>query len=62
MRDNIVSAYTPQMITERVGYFPGHVNIGLVIGNSGAILIDSGLEAQTAKKIKKGLDAIAQPL
>jgi len=53
---------TPQMITERVGYFPGHVNIGLVIGNTGAILIDSGLDTQTAKKIKKGLDAIAQPL
>ncbi len=57
-----MSTHTPQMITERIGYFPGHVNIGLVIGESGAILIDSGLEAQTAKKIKKGLDAIAQPL
>ncbi|GED59089.1 MBL fold metallo-hydrolase [Brevibacillus formosus] len=51
-----------QMITERVGYFPGHVNIGLVIGEHGAILIDSGLDTQNAKKIKKGLDAIAQPL
>jgi glyoxylase-like metal-dependent hydrolase (beta-lactamase superfamily II) len=53
---------TPEMITERVGYFPGHVNIGLVLGKNGAVLIDSGLDTQTAKKIKKGLDAITQPL
>lgn len=51
-----------KMITERVGYFRGSVNIGVVLGQTGAILIDSGLDAQTAKKIKKGLDAIAQPL
>lgn len=57
-----MSTHTPVMISERVGYFPGHVNIGLVLGHSGAILIDSGLDTQTAKKIKKGLDAIAQPL
>jgi len=57
-----LSAHTPEMINERVGYFPGHVNVGLVIGGSGAILIDSGLDTQTAKKLKKGLDAIAQPL
>jgi len=57
-----VSTHTPVMIKERVGYFPGHVNIGLVLGKSGAILIDSGLDAQTAKKIKKGLEAISQPL
>lgn len=50
------------MITERIGYFPGHVNIGIVIGEHGAILIDSGLDTQTSKKIRKGLDAIAQPL
>lgn len=55
-------AHEPQMITERVGYFPGSVNIGFVQGETGAILIDSGLDAQTAKKIKKGLDALAQPL
>ncbi|WP_400164831.1 MBL fold metallo-hydrolase [Brevibacillus sp. TJ4] len=57
-----MSTHTPVMVTERVGYFPGHVNIGLVVGNTGAILIDSGLDTQTAKKIKKGLDAITQPL
>lgn len=57
-----MSAHTPNMLTERVGFFPGHVNIGLIIGTNGAILIDSGLDTQTAKKIKKGLDAIAQPL
>lgn len=57
-----MSAPMPEMITERVGFFPGHVNIGLVLGSHGAILIDSGLDSQTAKKIKKGLDAIAQPL
>lgn len=50
------------MITERIGYFPGSVNIGVVLGQSGAILIDSGLDTQTAKKIKKGLDKIAQPV
>ncbi|USG67324.1 MBL fold metallo-hydrolase [Brevibacillus ruminantium] len=50
------------MITDGVGYFPGSVNIGLVLGQTGAILIDSGLDTQTAKKIKKGLDQIAQPL
>ena len=57
-----MSTHTPVMVKDRVGYFPGHVNIGLVLGESGAILIDSGLDAQSAKKIKKGLDAIAQPL
>jgi glyoxylase-like metal-dependent hydrolase (beta-lactamase superfamily II) len=50
------------MVKSRVGYFPGSVNIGLVLGESGAILIDSGLDAQTAKKIKKGLDQLSQPL
>ncbi|MGC5326640.1 MBL fold metallo-hydrolase [Brevibacillus sp. SYSU BS000544] len=52
----------PTMISEKVGYFPGSVNVGVVIGQSGVILIDSGLDTQTAKKIKKGLDAIAQPV
>jgi glyoxylase-like metal-dependent hydrolase (beta-lactamase superfamily II) len=55
-------AHHPEMITERVGYFSGSVNIGVVRGESGVILIDSGLDTQTAKKIKKGLDAMAQPL
>jgi glyoxylase-like metal-dependent hydrolase (beta-lactamase superfamily II) len=62
MRELAVAAYQPDMITERVGYFSGSVNVGLVLGESGAILIDSGLDAQTAKKLKKGLDGIAQPL
>lgn len=57
-----MSANPFEMLTERVGYFPGHVNVGLVLGSRGAILIDSGLDTQTAKKLKKGLDAIAQPL
>lgn len=57
-----MSANAFEMITERVGYFPGHVNVGLVIGSTAAVLIDSGLDTQTAKKLKKGLDAIAQPL
>lgn len=51
-----------EMIKPRVGYFPGSVNIGLVIGETGVILIDSGLDAQTAKRIKRGLDELAQPL
>ncbi|WP_019123427.1 MBL fold metallo-hydrolase [Brevibacillus massiliensis] len=50
------------MVTSRVGYFPGSVNAGLVLGESGAILIDSGLEAQTAKKLKKGLEQLSKPL
>jgi glyoxylase-like metal-dependent hydrolase (beta-lactamase superfamily II) len=57
-----LSHLQPEMITSRVGYFPGSVNVGVVLGESGAILVDSGLDAQTAKKIKKGLDAMAQPL
>lgn len=57
-----MATHTPVMVRDRVGYFPGHVNIGLVLGDSGAILIDSGLDTQTAKKIKKGLETIAQPL
>ncbi|MFY0545254.1 MBL fold metallo-hydrolase [Brevibacillus sp. H7] len=57
-----MSHLQPEMITSRVGYFPGSVNVGVVLGESGAILVDSGLDAQTAKKIKKGLDAMAQPL
>ncbi len=52
----------PTMVAPGVGYFPGSVNIGVVLGQTGAILIDSGLDAQTAKKVKKGLKAIAQPL
>lgn len=54
--------HLPVMIKEGIGYFPGSVNVGLILGKSGAILIDSGLDAQTAKKIKKGLDELAQPL
>ncbi|MGE5704852.1 MAG: MBL fold metallo-hydrolase [Clostridia bacterium] len=50
------------MVKERTGYFPGSVNIGIVRGESGAILIDSGLDTQTAKKIKKGLDEIGLKL
>lgn len=57
-----MARHMPEMITDRIGYFPGSVNIGLVLGTSGAILIDSGLDAQTAKKIKKGLEAMPQPL
>jgi glyoxylase-like metal-dependent hydrolase (beta-lactamase superfamily II) len=52
----------PTMVKPRVGYFPGSVNIGLVVADSGVILIDSGLDAQTAKKIKRGLDEMSQPL
>ncbi|MCK9909652.1 MBL fold metallo-hydrolase, partial [Microbacteriaceae bacterium K1510] len=33
-----------------------------MIGETGIILIDSGLDAQTAKRIKKGLDELAKPL
>ncbi|NGQ95425.1 MBL fold metallo-hydrolase [Brevibacillus sp. SYP-B805] len=50
------------MIKPHIGYFPGSVNIGLLLGDTGAILIDSGLDTQTAKKIRKGLDELAQPL
>ncbi|UFJ43211.1 MBL fold metallo-hydrolase [Brevibacillus humidisoli] len=50
------------MINERVGYFPGSVNIGFVETESGAVLIDSGLDSQTAKKVKKGLTERGQSL
>lgn len=52
----------PVMITKRVGYFPGSVNIGVVFAGQGAILIDSGLDGQAAKKCKKGLDSMSTPL
>jgi len=58
----MASQVTPVMVKPRVGYFPGSVNVGLLLGDSGAILIDSGLDTQTAKKIKRGLDELAQPL
>jgi glyoxylase-like metal-dependent hydrolase (beta-lactamase superfamily II) len=48
---------SPVMIKPGIGYFPGAVNVGLILGTSGAILIDSGLDAQSAKKIKKSLDS-----
>lgn len=50
------------MIQERVGYFAGSVNIGYVETEQGAVLIDSGLDAQTAKKIRKGLAERGQSL
>ncbi|GAA4703603.1 MBL fold metallo-hydrolase [Brevibacillus fulvus] len=53
---------TIEMITSRIGYFPGSVNVGLILGESGAILIDSGLDTQTAKRLKRGLEQIGQPL
>jgi len=56
------SKHAPVMVKPGIGYLPGSVNIGLVLGKNGAIIIDSGLDAQTAKKIKKGLDELAQPL
>ncbi|MGG0755946.1 MBL fold metallo-hydrolase [Brevibacillus laterosporus] len=58
----MTKVYVPTMVTKRVGYFPGSVNIGIVITENGAVLIDSGLDTQTAKKAKKGLDELSQPL
>ncbi len=58
----MAASYSPTFVKPDVGYFPGSVNVGIVRGKTGAILIDSGLDAQTAKKIKKGLDEISQPL
>ncbi|WP_232698280.1 MBL fold metallo-hydrolase [Brevibacillus daliensis] len=58
----MTKTYAPTMITETIGFFPGSVNIGIVVTADGAVLIDSGLDTQTAKKTKKGLDEISQPL
>lgn len=47
-------------ITERVGFVPGAVNIGVLIGNSGqCALIDTGLNDTSAKK---ALNAIADDI
>lgn len=58
----MTKSYAPTMLTKRVGYFPGSVNIGIVLTEKGAVLIDSGLDTQTAKKTKKGLNELSQPL
>lgn len=58
----MATSYAPVMVGRRAGYFAGSVNVGILLGESGAILIDSGLDTQTAKKLKKGLDEIGQKL
>lgn len=58
----MATTYAPVMVKERAGYFPGSVNVGILLGDTGAILIDSGLDTQNAKKLKKGLDEIGQKL
>lgn len=50
------------MVGERVGYFSGSVNIGYVETAQGAVLIDSGLDRQAAKKIQRGLAERGQSL
>ncbi|MET3288027.1 UNVERIFIED_CONTAM: glyoxylase-like metal-dependent hydrolase (beta-lactamase superfamily II) [Brevibacillus sp. OAP136] len=58
----MAATYAPIMVGERTGFFAGSVNIGILLGETGAILIDSGLDTQNAKKLKKGLDEIGQKL
>jgi glyoxylase-like metal-dependent hydrolase (beta-lactamase superfamily II) len=40
-----------EQLTERVWYAPGGVNIGVVVGDDGAILIDTGLNDTAARKV-----------
>ncbi|MBI4980599.1 hypothetical protein HZC30_03540 [Candidatus Woesearchaeota archaeon] len=44
-------------ITEQVYYIPNHANIGVVkLGEKSAILIDTGLDDNTGKKVLKLLE------
>ncbi|RIK42153.1 MAG: MBL fold metallo-hydrolase, partial [Chloroflexi bacterium] len=46
-----------EWLTERVGYAPGGVNIGVVrTGDDGAILIDSGLNDSAVRKVLRALE------
>ncbi len=49
-----------QPIYEQIGYFKGAVNQGIVIGSSGAILIDTGLDKQAARKLIRLLNELSQ--
>ena len=43
-------------IAERVGYIPGAVNIGSLIGDSGrCAMIDTGLNSSSARKASRPL-------
>lgn len=45
-------------LAERIGYFKGSVNQGVIIGNSGAILIDTGIDKQAARKLIRLLNEL----
>ena len=43
-------------VTEKVGYMPGAVNIGVLRNRNNALLIDTGLDKDTGKKILRLLE------
>ncbi len=52
-----------QQMSERVLYFPGANNIGVVaLPDGGAIIIDSGLDKDVARKLRKALDEVGLSL
>ena len=46
-------------LSERTGYFKGSVNQGIIFGESGAILVDTGLDRQAARKLIRLLAELA---
>ncbi len=43
-------------ISDKIAYIPNPVNIGIIINNNSVILIDSGIDDDTAKKILKTIE------
>ena len=43
-------------ISERCYCFPGAINIGLIVNDEKAIVIDTGMDKDSARKIARGLD------
>jgi len=51
-----------EKITQRAGYVKGAVNQGVIVGETGAILIDTGLDRQAARKIIRLLEELSLTL
>ncbi len=45
-----------KMLSERAGYIPGGVNVGVILGEAGSVaMIDTGLNETNAKKVLKAI-------
>lgn len=52
-----------ERLTDRVFYWPGGVNLGIIVGNDGqALMVDTGLDASNAKKAVRELESMGRRL